>query len=163
MKMIVAADSNWGIGKDNRLLISIPADMKFFRQTTRGHVVVCGRKTLESFPGGRPLPDRTNIILSSNQSFGAKGAQVVHSLQELLEELKQYDPDEVCCIGGASLYRELLPYTDLVHVTRIDHAYDADTYFPNLDEDPQWELTGRSDEQVYFDLTYHFCRYERRK
>ena len=84
-------------------------------------------------------------------------------MQELLEELKQYDPDEVCCIGGASLYRELLPYTDLVHVTRIDHAYDADTYFPNLDEDPQWELTGRSDEQVYFDLTYHFCRYERRK
>ena len=110
MKMIVAVDKNWGIGKNNDLLVSIPADMKMFRTETSGKVVVMGRKTLESFPGGLPLKNRTNIVLSGNPDYQVKGAIVVHSLQELLEEIKKYPKDQVYCIGGDSVYKMLLPY-----------------------------------------------------
>ncbi len=163
MNIIVAADKNWAIGLQNKLLVSIPADMKFFRQTTTGNVVVMGRKTLESFPNGQPLKNRTNIVLTSDRSYNVKDAVVVHSIEELLEELKKYDSEDVYVIGGESIYRQLLPYCSLAHVTKIDHEYQADTYFPNLDEDEEWELTGISDEQTYFDLEYVFARYERKK
>lgn len=163
MNIIVAADKNWAIGLQNKLLVSIPADMKFFRQTTTGNVVVMGRKTLESFPNGQPLKNRTNIVLTSDRSYNVKVAVVVHSIEELLEELKKYDSEDVYVIGGESIYRQLLPYCSLAHVTKIDHEYQADTYFPNLDEDEEWELTGISDEQTYFDLEYVFARYERKK
>lgn len=163
MNIIVAADKNWAIGLQNKLLVSIPADMKFFRQTTTGNVVVMGRKTLESFPNGQPLKNRTNIVLTSDRSYNVKDAVVVHSIEELLEELKKYDSEDIYVIGGESIYRQLLPYCSLAHVTKIDHEYQADTYFPNLDEDEEWELTGISDEQTYFDLEYVFARYERKK
>ena len=152
MNIIVAADKNWGIGKDNKLLVSIPADMKFFRETTTGNVVVMGRKTLESFPGGLPLKRRTNIVLTKDVNYQVKDAVLVHSVEELLEELKKYDSENVYVIGGDSVYRQLLPYCDIAHVTKIDYAYEADSYFPNLDEDPQWEVTASSEEQTYFDL-----------
>ena len=100
MKLIVAVDKNWGIGKDNKLLVSIPADMKMFRQETTGKVVVLGRKTLATFPGGLPLKNRTNIILTGNKDFKVKDAVIVHSIEELLEEIKKYPSDEVYCIGG---------------------------------------------------------------
>jgi len=87
---------------------------------------------------------------------------VVHSPEELLEVLKEYDPEDVYVIGGGSIYRQLLPYCDTAFVTKIDHAYEADTYFPNLDEHPDWELTGISEEQTYFDLEYRFLKYERK-
>ena len=163
MKMIVAVDKNWGIGKNNDLLVSIPADMKMFRTETSGMVVVMGRKTLESFPGGLPLKNRTNIVLSGNQDYQVKGAIVVHSLQELLEEIKKYPKDQVYCIGGDSVYKMLLPYCDTAQVTKIDFAYEADRYFPNLDEMPQWQVAAESEEQTYFDLEYRFVRYERCK
>lgn len=163
MNIIVAADSNWGIGNRERLLVSIPNDMKHFRQETVGKVVVLGRKTLQTFPQGQPLQDRTNIILSADKSYQVKGAVVVHSLEELLEELKKYDSDSVYVIGGESVYRQLLPYCDTAHVTRIDHAYEADAYFPDLDRDGEWEITADSDEQTYFDIPYTFLRYERKK
>lgn len=163
MKMIVAVDKNWGIGKNNNLLVSIPADMKMFRQETSGKVVVMGRKTLESFPGGLPLKNRTNIVLTGNTDYQIKGAVVVHSLEELLEELKKYPEDQVYCIGGDSVYRLLLPYCDTAQVTKIDFAYEADRYFPNLDEMPEWQAVAESEEQTYFDLEYRFVRYERRK
>ena len=163
MKMIVAVDKNWGIGKNNDLLVSIPADMKMFRTETSGKVVVMGRKTLESFPGGLPLKNRTNIVLSGNQDYQVKGAIVVHSLQELLEEIKKYPKDQVYCIGGDSVYKMLLPYCDTAQVTKIDFAYEADRYFPNLDEMPQWQVAAESEEQTYFDLEYRFVRYERCK
>ncbi|MBR2528337.1 MAG: dihydrofolate reductase [Blautia sp.] len=162
MKMIVAADRNWGIGKDNRLLVSIPADMRMFRQNTRGKVVVMGRKTLESFPAGRPLKDRTNIVLTRNPSWKVEGAVIVHSVEELDEELKKYPPEDVYCIGGESIYRLLLPRCSYAQVTRIDYSYDADAYFPDLDQMPEWEITGMSEEQIYFDLPYHFVIYERK-
>ena len=145
MKAIVAADRNWGIGYQNRLLVSIPSDMKFFRQTTTGHVVVMGRKTLESFPNGLPLKNRTNIVLTANKDYAVKDAIIVHSEKELLEELKKYDTDEIYVIGGESVYRMMLPYLDTIYVTKIDHAFQADTFFPNLDELPEWHLIVTSE------------------
>ena len=163
MNIIVAADSNWGIGKNNQLLVSIPADMKMFRQETTGKVVVMGRKTLESFPNGLPLKNRTNIVLTGNKNYKANGAIIVHTIEELLEEIKKYPSDEVYCIGGDSVYKQLLPYCDTAHVTKIDFAYEADSHFPDLDEDEEWEITAESDEQTYFDLEYQFVKYERKK
>lgn len=162
MNLIVAVDKNWAIGKDNKLLVSIPQDMKFFRETTMGKVVVMGRKTLESFPGGQPLKKRTNIVLTRDKNYKVKDAIVVHSVEELLEELKNYDEKEIYVIGGESIYRVLLPYCKVAHVTKIDHAYEADTYFPNLDDMEDWEVTGVSEEQTYFDLEYEFVRYEKK-
>ena len=114
MKAIVAADRNWGIGYQNRLLVSIPSDMKFFRQTTTGHVVVMGRQTLGSFPNGLPLKNRTNIVLTANKDYAVKDAIIVHSEKELLEELKKYDTDEIYVIGGESVYRMMLPYLETI-------------------------------------------------
>ncbi len=161
MNIIVAADKNWAIGKNNKLLVSIPQDMKFFRETTTGKVVVMGRKTLESFPGGQPLKKRVNIVLTSDKNYHVNGADIVHSIDALLEELKKYPAEDIYVLGGESIYRQLLPYCDKAYVTKIEHAYDADTFFPNLDEDPQWRMTKTSDEQTYFDLEYEFTIYER--
>lgn len=162
MNAIVAADKNWGIGYENKLLTSIPSDMKFFRQTTMNHVVVMGRKTLESFPNGLPLAKRTNIVLTSDQNYQAKGAILVHSKEELLEELKKYDTDDIYVIGGGSVYEMMLPYCSTVYVTKIDFAYQADTWFPNLDELPDWEMTEESEEQTCFDIEFAFTKYEKR-
>jgi len=161
MHLIVAIDKNWGIGKDNKLLVSIPADMKFFREVTTDNVVVMGRKTLESFPNGLPLKNRTNIVLTTDKNYDGKGAIVVHSESQLLETLKQYDQESVFVIGGESIYRMLLPYCQTAHVTKIDFAYEADTYFPDLDKDVAWQISATSDEQTYFDLEYYFVKYER--
>lgn len=163
MNLIVAVDQNWAIGKDNKLLVSIPADMKMFREETSGKVVVLGRKTLETFPNGLPLKNRTNIVITKNPDFDGKGAIVVHSIEEALEEAKKYPSEDVYCIGGDSIYKQMLPYCDTAHVTRIDFAYEADSYFPNLDEDEDWEITAESEEQTYFDLEYQFVKYERKK
>ena len=162
MNAIVAADKNWGIGYKNKLLISIPSDMKFFRQTTMNHVVVMGRKTLESFPNGLPLAKRTNIVLTRDQDYKVKGAILVHSEEELLEELKKYEEDDIFVIGGGSVYEMMLPYCNTVYVTKIDFAYQADTYFPNLDEMPDWEMTEESEEQTCFDIEFAFTKYERK-
>lgn len=161
MNTIVAADKNWGIGKDNKLLVSIPADMKFFRQETIGKVVVMGRKTLESFPGGMPLSGRTNIVLTRNMDYRVKGAQIVHSREELLKELEEYPSEDVYVIGGDSVYKMMLPLCDTAYVTKIDFAYEADSYFPDLDRMEDWEIAASSEEQTYFDLEYSFVRYER--
>ena len=162
MKAILAADKNWGIGYNNHLLVSIPSDMKFFRQTTTGKVVVIGRKTLESFPNGMPLKNRTNIVLTANQDYQVKDAVIVHSEDELMEELKKYDADDIYVIGGESVYRMMLPYCDTVYVTKIDRAFQADTFFPNLDEMDEWVMTEESEEQTCFDLEFCFTKYERR-
>ena len=163
MNLIVAVDQNWALGKNNQLLVRIPADQKFFRETTTGKVVVMGRKTLESFPNGQPLKNRTNIVLTRNKDYAVKGAVVVHSMDELHDELKKYNSEDVFVIGGEKIYEQLLDECDVAHVTKIEFAYDADSYFPNLDENPDWEITGDSEEQTYFDLEYYFYRYEKKK
>lgn len=163
MNIIVAVDRNWAIGNREELLVRIPNDHKHFREETTGKVVVLGRKTLQTFPQGQPLKNRTNIILSRDQKFRVKDAAVVHSVEELLEELKNHDTQDVYVIGGESVYRQLLPYCDVAHVTKIDHSYEADSWFPDLDRDPEWEITADSEEQTYFDIAYTFLRYERKK
>ena len=163
MNCIVAVDNNWAIGYKNNLLVSIPADMRFFRDTTIGKVVVMGKNTLESFPGGKPLAKRTHIVVALEKDYKVPGATVVNSIEEAMEAVKEYDTNDVYIIGGGSIYRQFLPYCDVAYVTKIDYEYEADTYFPNLDEDDEWELTGDSDEQTYYDLEYRFLRYERKK
>lgn len=160
LNLIVAVDRNWAIGKNNKLMWSIPADMKFFREKTKGNIVIMGRKTLESFPQGQPLKGRVNIVITGNKGYKVKGAAVVHSLEEAAAAAKKYEGD-VFIIGGESVYRAMLPYCSKAYVTKIDHAFDADTYFPDLDEDPEWEMTEISEEQTCFDLEYYFTIYER--
>ena len=134
MNLIAAVDKNWAIGCKNKLLVSIPADMKFFRETTTGKVVVMGRKTLESFPNGQPLKKRVNIVLT-----------------------------HIYVIGGETIYKQLLDDCDVAHITKIDYAFEADAYFPNLDEMPEWKITQDSEEQTYFDLEYYFYKYDKIK
>lgn len=161
MNIIAAVDQNWAIGNKNQLLVKIPADQKFFREITTGKVVVIGRKTLESFPNGLPLKNRTNIVLTRDKNYKVKDAIVLHSLKELREELEKYPSEDIYVIGGESIYRQLLDDCDVAHITKIDFAYDADAYFPNLDEMPEWKITADSEEQTYFDLEYYFYKYER--
>ena len=165
MKAIVAVDRNWGIGLKGKLLAQIPADQRFFRETTTGHVVVMGRKTLESFPNGAPLKDRLNIVLTSGSRALPEGVVRAHDIDELKEILSRHEGEEIYCIGGAKVYKELLPMCDECLVTRIDESFEADAYFPNLDEDEEWELVrdgSEEDEQTYFDLVYFFTRYVRK-
>ena len=162
MKLIVAVDRNWAIGCKGKLLVSIPNDHKNFRELTTGRVVILGRKTLETFPQGLPLKNRTNIILSRDASYQVKDALTVHSIDELMETVKDYDTDDVFVIGGDSIYRQLVDKCDTAIVTFINHRYEADAYFPNLDEDPKWELTDESEEMTYFDLDYTFRTYKKR-
>lgn len=161
MNIIAAVDSNWAIGKAGKLLVSIPNDQRMFKSETMGKVIVLGRKTLSTFPQGMPLAGRTNIVLTRSKDYKVKGAIVVHSIDELLEELKKYDSEDIYIVGGESIYRQMLKYCDVAHITKIDHKYDADTYFPNLDKDEEWKITAESDEQTYFDLEYCFLKYER--
>ncbi len=163
MKLIVAVDKNWAIGFQNKLLVSIPEDMKFFRTETAGKVVVMGRKTLESFPNGLPLKNRINIVLTGNKDYKVKDAIILNTIEDVLEEVKKYHTDEVYIIGGDSIYRQFLPYCDLAHVTKVNYEYEADTYFPNIDEIDEWEVTARSDEKTYYDLEFEFLQYEKKK
>ncbi len=163
MNLIAAVDRNWAIGKDGRLLVSIPADKELFRMETRGKTVIMGRKTLESMPGGQPLYKRTNIVLSRNPGFSVKGAVVCRSVEETLEEIKHVPSEDVFVIGGADIYREFLPFCDTAHITYIDYAYHADTYLTNLDRDPAWRMNMETDEYTYFNLCYTFRRYVRIK
>ena len=160
MNLIAAVDSNWGIGKNNQLLVKIPTDMKFFRETTTGKVVVMGRKTLESFPNGQPLKNRVNIVLTHDKTYQVKDAVLVYSLEELWKELEKYESENIYVIGGESIYDQLVDACDTAHITKIDYAYDADAHFPNLDERPEWQITQDSEEQTYFDLIYHFTTYK---
>ena len=163
MNLIAAVDKNWAIGNKNQLLVKIPADQKFFRETTTGKVVVMGRKTLESFPNGLPLKNRTNIVLTRDKNYKVKDAIILHSLIELRKELKKYPSEDIYIIGGEMIYRQLLDDCDVAHITKIEYEYDADAYFPNLDEMPEWKITADSEEQTYFDLEYFFYKYERIK
>lgn len=161
MKCIAAVDENWAIGNQNELLIRIPADQKMFRETTTGKIVVMGRKTLDSFPGGKPLKNRVNIVLTKNHPEPKGEELYLHSVEEVLDELKKYPTDDCFIIGGESIYKQFLPYCDTAIITKIDHSYAADTYFPNLDNDSSWEIAHEEEEQTYFDITYHYVTYKK--
>lgn len=158
MRAIVVVDKFWGIGKGNDLLFSLPADMKHFRETTAGKVVVMGSNTLLSFPGGKPLKNRTNIVLWPG---GAReDCTVVQTLPELLEEIAKYPPEEVFVVGGAMMYRTLLPYCSGAIVTKADADGGAEVFFENLDELPAWRLRQESEPVETNGMTIRFCEYE---
>lgn len=161
MNIIAAVDANWAIGFKNELLVKIPNDQKWFQKITTGKVVVMGRKTMETFPNGMPLKNRTNIVLTGDRALRVKDAELVYGIEELLEKLKQYNTEDVYVIGGESVYEELLPYCDTAYITKIDYTYQADRYFPNLDNDADWHIESESEEQTYFDLEYYFVKYVR--
>lgn len=159
MILIVAVDKNWAIGKDNKLLARIPEDQRFFRDNTTGNVIVMGRKTLEGFPEAKPLPNRTNIVITNNPDYKARNVTLVYSIEEALEEIDKYPSDQVYIVGGQAIYEQFLDYCDTAYITKIDYAYDADTYFPNLDEKENWEIESTSEEHTYYDMEYTFNKY----
>jgi len=162
MNILVTVDERWAIGNHDKLLVQIPKNHKLFMEETAGKVVVVGRKALQTFPQGMPMQGRTTIVLSKNPECKVKGALVVHSIEALLKELKKYPDEDIYIVGGESIFAQMLPYCNVAHVTRIDHAYAANKYFPDLDQDPEWVMTADSDEQTYFDIAYEFRRYERK-
>lgn len=159
MKAILHVDREWGIGKSNGLMFSIPADMKFFRETTTGNVVVMGSNTLKSFPNGKPLKNRTNIVLYPG---GDKRDDciIVNSLEELFDEISKYDTDKVYVIGGAMMYRTLLPYCSEVLVTKVDAVGGADAFFENLDKNSHFELIYESEPIETNGYTIKFTTYK---
>jgi dihydrofolate reductase len=161
MNLILAADQNWAIGYKGGLLCHIPGDLKFFKEQTTGSTVVMGRATLESLPGGKGLPGRTNIVLTGNKDFAAERVQtVVHSMEELTEELKKHE--NVFVIGGESVYKALLPQCDTCYITRMYAAFPADRYFVDLDADEDFQVTWQSDMKEENGVKYRFFKYERK-
>lgn len=159
MNLIVAVDENWAIGHQNNLLARISPDLKRFKALTLGHTVVLGRKTLETFPGGKPLPGRPNFILSTNSAYTVEGAAVLHSI----EEAAQRCPDDTFVIGGESVYRAMLPYCDTAYVTKIHAAFPADAWFPDLDALPQWQVAEEDAPLSDGGLDFHYVTYKRVK
>lgn len=159
MNCIVNVDKNWGIGKNDELLFAISADLKRFRELTTGKTVVLGRKTLSTFPGGRPLKNRRNIVLSSNQNLTIEGAEVVTSVKEALALLKDIPEDEICIIGGASIYEAFLPYCRKAQITKTLHDGKADRFFPNLDKNPDWSVLWESQVLEENGLSFQYVDY----
>lgn len=159
MKAILHADREWGIGKNNSLMFRIPEDMKFFKATTIGNVVVMGANTLKSFPNGKPLKDRVNIVLNP-EGDKRDDCIIVKSLDELFKELKKYDSDKVFVIGGAMTYKSLLPYCSEVLVTKVNAVGGADTFFENLDKSVNFKLTYESEPVETNGYEIRFTTYE---
>ena len=146
MNAIVAVCQDWGIGHEGSLLVRNREDMESFVRHTKGGTVIMGRTTLESFPGGRPLRDRRNIVLTRNPDYAPEGVEPVHSVAEAIEAVANEDPETVYVIGGASVYKQMLPHCERVFVTKNGCLCPADAFFPNLDEDPAWVIEDLSDE-----------------
>ena len=162
MDLIVAADARWGIGKNNELLYHIPEDMRFFRKMTVGKNVVCGRKTLLSFPGSKPLPGRRHFVLTRGDLPPKENLTVVHSLEELMKAIADLPEDEVFVIGGDSAYRQLYKFCKRAFVTKIfSDEKEADAFFPDLDQDPDFVLSDPGEIRTTDEgLRYAFTVYE---
>ena len=159
MKAIVVVDKNWGIGKKNDLLFRLPADMKHFRETTNGKTVVMGSNTLLSFPGGNPLKNRINVVLWPGGEE-REDCVIVQTLDELLSQIKAYARDDVFVVGGAMMYKTLLPYCDSAIVTKVDADGNAEVFFENLDKKKNWKLVSVSEPQETNGYTIRFCEYK---
>lgn len=162
MKAIVAVDKKWGIGKRNGLLFELPADMKFFRETTSGKVVVMGSNTLKSFPCGKPLKNRINVVLYP-EGEKRDDCIVVGSMDELKSELKKYEKEDVFVIGGAMFYKTMLPYCSEVLVTKVDADGEAEVFYENLDEKPEWKCVYESEETETNGYKIKFTTYKNTK
>lgn len=162
MKTIVNVDKNWGIGIGSELLNPISADLKFFKQKTTGNVVVMGKATFLSFPRQKALPDRVNIVLTTDKTWSAPDVIVCHSLDELFEQLERYDTETVYVIGGTSVYKQLLPYCDTAYVTKVETEKPADKFFPNLDSDDAWECVFEDETMTEKDVQFKFTTYKKK-
>lgn len=162
MKLILAADENWAIGNKGGLLCHLSADLKFFKEKTSGKTVVMGRPTLESLPGGKPLPNRENIVLTTNTDYVKEGVTVVHSEEELDALLADHDQDKVFLIGGGKIYREFLRKCDTCYITKIYDRFEADTWFIDLDAADEFQVVWSSDVQEEKGIRYQFFEYRRK-
>ena len=160
MKMIVCVAENFGIGNNNGLLFSLPPDMKFFREQTMGKVVIMGRGTLDSFPGGRPLKNRVNIVLTRDVNFKRDGAEVFHSKEEILDYVKRFPTDDVYVIGGGQIYEMFRDVCDEALVTRVRESVVCDTFFFDIDADPRWYLAQESALMEHEGTQFSFCTYK---
>ena len=159
---IACCDAAWGIGKDNGLLVHLPGDMRFFREKTLGTKIVIGRKTLESFPGGKPLPGRENYVLTGDMSYEKEGCVICRSVEEVLD-LAEKDQDSVWMIcGGASVYRGFLAHMDDVFITKVEAVFEADTFFPDMDAEEDFAVDWESDVFHEEGLSYRFVHYVRK-
>ena len=158
MELIVAVFDDWGIGKDGTQPVALSADRKFFRETTRGAMVIVGRKTLADFPGGRPLPNRVNVVLT-RQDVEIPDVVICHSPEEAVELAK--NAERAMVIGGGSIYKQMLPYCDTAYITKVHVTPESDTFFPNLDADNQWKLTDILQSGEEDGIGYEMCLYKR--
>ena len=169
MKLVVAVDKEWGIGYNGGLLAAVKADLAHFKELTVGKTVILGSTTLKTFPGGKPLKNRKNIVLSRRADFCPEGATVLSSIEALLSYVKDHPQEEFVVIGGASVYKQLLPYCNTAYVTLFEENFRKDTYFPNLDTDPHWQCVSIGERQYSCGETdtidgmpYRFAEYRRK-
>ena len=158
MELIVAVYDDWGIGKDGTQPVALSADRKFFRETTKGAMVIVGRKTLADFPGGRPLPNRVNVVMT-RQDTEIADVLICHSPEEAIEIAKT--TERAMVIGGGTIYKQMLPYCDTAYITKLDLTPESDTFFPDLDADPAWKLSDVVLAGEENGVNYQMCRYER--
>ncbi|MGL4790325.1 MAG: dihydrofolate reductase [Anaerotignaceae bacterium] len=162
MIMIVAVDKNWGIGINGDLLTPLPEDMAFFRETTKDSVIVMGRKTLLSFPNGKPLKNRINIVITTNKDFKEEGCIIVNSIEEAIAEANKYTDKKAFVVGGGTIYNQMLEHCQLAYITKINHVFEeADTFIHNLDNLEQWEVVEESETKEYKGITFNFLTYKR--
>lgn len=161
MNSIVVVDENWAIGSEGRLLVHLPGDLKYYKEKTTGNHIIVGRKTLESFPGAKPLPDRTNIVLTRDESYSKDGCVICHSVEAVAEAVADFDEESVFVAGGAEIYREFFDMCDTFFVTKIYDVFKADRYFPNLDEREGFEIAWESELQEEKGIKYRFFKYVR--
>lgn len=159
MNIIVAVGRNYGIGLNNDLIYNIPEDKKYFRSMTLGKVIVMGRKTLESMPNGKPLPKRRNVVLSRNPDYSAEDVEVCHSFEELSALLKDVPDEDIFIIGGAEIYREMLPLCNTAYITWVEGEKQADKFFPEIDKMSEWKLVSQSEEKEAEGVRFSFCKY----
>lgn len=157
---ILCVDKKFGIGKNNGLLFHLPKDMAFFRETTKGHTVCMGENTLLSFPNSKPLPNRKNIVLSQDKTHNYEGCENIHNFDEFIQRITELAKiEDVFVIGGASIYRQTLPFVDEVLLTKVDADGEATVFFPNIDEDPAFKCVEEGEEIQDGEFKIRFCKY----
>ena len=163
MQAIVNVDENWGIGRDGDQPFYIPEDLAFFKGMTLGKIVIMGRATLNALPGAKPLPKRTNIVLSTKQGFDVEDAVVCASIDELLYAIEPFSPEDIFIIGGGQIYAALLDHCTTAYITKIHANGNCDRFFPNLDKHPDWQLASSSEIKTYNNINFQFCSYTKPK
>jgi dihydrofolate reductase len=161
MKLIACVDQNWGIGANGRLLMSIPEDLKHFKEITLNKTVVMGRHTFKSLPNMKPLENRRNIVLSSNRNYHISGVEVCNSIEELFEKTSNIPTDDIFIIGGESVYKQLIPYCNMAYITKIFATYPSDKYMINMDKDKSWSLAIEEPKHIYNGVSLSFSEYFR--